>query len=251
MKKKSLFATALLSATMLMTPLVVNAEGDENWYVNDNFSVSCDAFQYSTHWCNGITLKTELTDANFMVSGIAHADDGSIKYIVLTSINGGINGMRGIMWTCDELKPFFPAEFKWEDFRLGDLLRFGDHIDQPLEKPIINPTENVEVLGNGIDILGEEFRKVIRHELIAVPRPGWEDTDAIKYFDVLKGDVNENDTIDILDVVALNKNLMEGYPLGCYSKYVADVNENNTPDSTDSLMILKELVGLTKDFVEQ
>ncbi len=203
-----------------------------------------------------MTLDTELTDANFMVSGIAHNEDDSINYIVLTSINGGINGERGVMWASEAYASYFPAGFSWSDLQLGDLLKFGRHIDQTLAIPIINPTEPVEVLGHGEDILGAEFRKVIRHELIATPRLGWETTDNVKYFDtiqgddMIQGDVNEDDEIDILDVIKLNKYTLGACSLGWYGKNVADVDNSGAVDSTDSLMILKEVVGLTENFEE-
>ena len=256
--KKSRFLTALLAFAMMIPPLTVSAEEEvpySAWFVDDSYSVSCDTFRYSTHWCNGMTLDTELTDANFMVSGIAYNEDDSIQYIVLTSINGGVNGCRGTMWASKGNAPYFPADFTWSDLRLGDLLKFGNHEGQELVIPIINPIEPVEVLGNGVDLLGEEFRKVIRHELIAAPRP-YSDYDDIKYCETLPdseifmGDVNEDEEIGILDVIKLNQYILGARSLGCYSKSVADVDNSGVLDATDSLLILKEVVGLTEHFEE-
>lgn len=256
--KKSRFLTALLAFAMMISPLTVSAEEEvpySAWFVDDSYSVSCDTFQYSTHWSYGITLDTELTDANFMVSGIAYNEDDSIQYIVLTSINGGVNGCRGVIEAGDGNANYFPADFSWSDLQLGDLLKFGDHIDQELVIPIINPTESVEVLGNGVDLLGEEFRKVIRHELIATPHPyGY--YDGVKYCETLPdsemfmGDVNEDEKIGILDVIKLNRYTLGSCSLGCYSKSVADVDNSGVLDATDSLLILKEVVGLTEHFEE-
>ena len=72
--------------------------------------------------------------------------------------------------------------------------------------------------------------------------PGLEKTSLIK------GDANE---VDILDVIAVNKHIMVNEPLTDEQKEAADVNQNGEVDEIDSLMILKEVVEITKDFVEK
>ncbi len=58
------------------------------------------------------------------------------------------------------------------------------------------------------------------------------------------GDVNCDGTVDILDVIVLNRNLLGGSELTAEGKKNADVNLDGTPSPADSLSILKYLVKL-------
>ncbi|MBR7084299.1 MAG: hypothetical protein IKI37_03880, partial [Oscillospiraceae bacterium] len=62
------------------------------------------------------------------------------------------------------------------------------------------------------------------------------------------GDVDENGTIDILDVITLNKALLGKELLSKQGNLNADVNQSGTPDSSDSLNIMKYIVGLVTEF---
>ncbi len=62
------------------------------------------------------------------------------------------------------------------------------------------------------------------------------------------GDVNCDDTIDILDVLTLNKNLLAGYPLSDQASLNADTDGDGVPTSTDALNILKFTIGLITSF---
>ena len=63
--------------------------------------------------------------------------------------------------------------------------------------------------------------------------------------DVVYGDVDVNGTVDILDVVAINKSLLGGLTLSKEGKVNADVDLDTQIDSTDALNILKAVVKLT------
>ncbi len=58
------------------------------------------------------------------------------------------------------------------------------------------------------------------------------------------GDVNGDDAIDIMDVIALNKYILGSMKLDDQAKANADADGNGTLDSTDSLNILKYVVEL-------
>lgn len=60
------------------------------------------------------------------------------------------------------------------------------------------------------------------------------------------GDVNESGEVDIIDVIALNKNLLTGEALTPMGKLNADVNQNGQPDEADALAILQYKVGILK-----
>ncbi|MCR4647124.1 MAG: dockerin type I repeat-containing protein [Oscillospiraceae bacterium] len=61
-----------------------------------------------------------------------------------------------------------------------------------------------------------------------------------------KGDVTLDTDIGITDVIALNRNIMTGDLLCDTAKQNADINGNGTPDETDSLNLLKYIVGINE-----
>ena len=54
-----------------------------------------------------------------------------------------------------------------------------------------------------------------------------------------------------MDVIAANKAILGSYTLCDTARKNADISGDGTPDETDSLAILKEVVGITEGFVEQ
>ncbi|MBQ9695159.1 MAG: endo-1,4-beta-xylanase [Oscillospiraceae bacterium] len=68
--------------------------------------------------------------------------------------------------------------------------------------------------------------------------------------DVLLGDVDGNNKIELLDVIMLNKSLLGMVELEDTQMIAADVDRSGSPDSSDSLFILKYTVSLIADFAE-
>ncbi len=66
--------------------------------------------------------------------------------------------------------------------------------------------------------------------------------------EIMLGDVDLDEKINILDVIVLNKNLLGKEPLTAPQKTNADVDKSGEPDSNDSLTILKYIVGLVTNF---
>ncbi len=62
------------------------------------------------------------------------------------------------------------------------------------------------------------------------------------------GDVTGDQNINILDVIALNKNILGKEMLTPAQQKCADVDRNGTPDAVDSLSVLKYIVGLLNHF---
>ncbi len=60
----------------------------------------------------------------------------------------------------------------------------------------------------------------------------------------LPGDVNEDGTVDVLDIILLNKNLLGGGSLTAQGRQNADVDDDGTASPNDSLMIMKYIVKL-------
>ena len=61
---------------------------------------------------------------------------------------------------------------------------------------------------------------------------------------ILWGDANVDGEVDIMDVIAVNKNLLGSGSLSAQGKLNADVDEKNGVDTTDSLNIIKLVVEL-------
>ncbi len=62
--------------------------------------------------------------------------------------------------------------------------------------------------------------------------------------DIMYGDINDDKTIDIMDVIALNKFLLGSSTLDDAAKARADVDLSKQIDSTDSLIVLKRVVEI-------
>ncbi|MBQ4465623.1 MAG: hypothetical protein II916_06650 [Oscillospiraceae bacterium] len=105
--------------------------------------------------------------------------------------------------------------------------------------------------GSGISIFGENFRKVMNRRMLHGFDFEFFNADYVIHeedYEVVTGDINDDDSIDILDVVTVNKHLLGASTLRAYGKMAADTDGNNTLDTTDSLNILKYTVELIDHF---
>lgn len=259
MKKK---LTALLTAFLCLNGSVfaipANA-AEANNVLEKTYSYSTDTFSYTSNGRRGFTLDTELVDPQFMVVAVLESivNPGEIGDYLVTSVNHSAGlGMIYETVAYDELGV---------ELQVGDFIRF-DGFDglydtlayvYPIYMPIprADGEKSMVHLGNGMDIFGEDFAKVIRTQMVLeqevldgyfVRYPIF--TEIHPYLVIVKGDVNIDDEISILDCLALNRNLLIGEPLCDYAKSVADINGNGAPDSGDALSILKECIGLTENF---
>lgn len=58
------------------------------------------------------------------------------------------------------------------------------------------------------------------------------------------GDINEDESVNILDVIAINRAVLGKDELSDTQANAADINRNGVPDSEDALSVLKYVVGL-------
>ena len=68
--------------------------------------------------------------------------------------------------------------------------------------------------------------------------------------EILSGDADGNGTINILDVISINKAILGKETLAPEQLKAIDFNHNDKPDSEESLTILKYIVGLVTSFTE-
>ncbi|MBR7083637.1 MAG: leucine-rich repeat protein, partial [Oscillospiraceae bacterium] len=66
--------------------------------------------------------------------------------------------------------------------------------------------------------------------------------------EITLGDADCSGEVDILDVITVNKAILGKESLSEYGLQATDFNGNSKPDSTESLTILKFIVGLITDF---
>jgi hypothetical protein len=86
-------------------------------------------------------------------------------------------------------------------------------------------------------------------ELEGTSEPG-EELSSEHGLEIKKGDVNLDEIVDIIDVITLNKAILGSVKLSELQQTAADVNKDNQINSTDSLLILREVIGATSNFIE-
>lgn len=243
MKKKM---NALIAAMMFVpfSLFNVNCHAEEtvkNW----DYYAALDDYAVYSEYCAAHGLKAEETLPNrkelpcydsYVYQGYVIFDD------MIVSLEEGKNftDEEEMSHRTDASYYGFPKEWIVKDdnpleiYNLGGVLtfRFNRHAAE---------TEGIRAnLVNGyrieLTILNSDFAKDYPIQNIGAVRPDGELN--------LLGDVNLDGTVDIMDVILVNK-----YILGCNElteaqQLTADVNQDGTVDNTDSLTILKFAIGV-------
>lgn len=200
-----------------------------------------------------------LKNANYMVTGVFYYESGS-KYYTLMPVNG-LKDYPSYARAFTMAKTFdnFP---ECQDLQPGDFLYITkgtwaeSHVPELFPPSTHSRTEQssleVEYIGYGTDILGEEFADVIIQELAMSPNyitnQRYDGYDLPEGSNILvkRGDVTNTGEVNIVDVIAVNKNILGKETLNARGQLAADVNQNCKVDSGDSLEILKYVVGLNE-----
>ncbi len=248
-KKMTALFTAFLCLTATITAVQVNAV-DAEVDLDAVYSIATDTFTYTNNnfynYQSGFFLESELAEPDFMVVGMEYSKSNpeELYAYIVTPINELGEGIGRL------LVQTATSELGDQQLEVGDLLM----VDGLVEWLLVYPTTYFPVeegtmscLGNGVDIFGEEFERVIRLQLV-IEQSAYQEEAAVWGIDLIKGDVNVDDTLNVLDCLTINKNLLAGAPLCDYARLAADINENGAPDTDDSLAILKETLGITENF---
>lgn len=229
---------------------------------------TCDTFRYGVyertdnngkkHYSGGI-LESDV-DANFVVTGVFY-NEGSDTPCLYTLNSLKQFGEKNMQFTAGHGN--FEEFLNGQVLKPGDVLCIKNAMVAEVYPACLHMSKadgaSLEVLGSGVDVFGEDFKKVLYYEMYDEPLISWEDAPLsesgyvyeLYNNDILDtGNLNNDGKINLLDVVALNKNLMTGYQLGSYAKGCADVDSNGTVDAVDSLNILKYCIGLVESFEE-
>ena len=265
MKKNNKLIAALCAMAMAVSSFgafsasALSDEGREillknmNYFANKSYSVESDTFQYLEE--NGrMQLATDLLDYDkgiyYMVSGVIY---GTGEYVAKDKVD---NVCLTMMLSPDEkghgervLLYKIPEGFDFATVQIGDIYRQVGGGAVLETAPGMLSTSKMELVGNGLDLFGEDFQKVIDYEYLTDQEILNKGDQAIN--EPLLGDVRNDGGLDFLDVIALNQYLLGSCTLDAYSREGADVDKNGIVDTPDSLMILKEVVEVTKDFEEK
>ncbi|MDE5564249.1 MAG: dockerin type I repeat-containing protein [Oscillospiraceae bacterium] len=249
MKKRLMSTlTALLCMTSLSTGLQTSASDSVLKYtlVTDTFAyANNNAYGYQ----NGFLLETDLVDADFMVVGMQYYEDHPDELFgyLITPINCdwiGSGGL-GILYT-----ETVTHEIGDQQLRVGDLLHVdGDYGCADIYPTLYNFDEaTLSYVGYGVDIFGDAFLQVIRSQLVVeqAEYDYWKDVkNGHMLYDIslIKGDVNANGSVDVLDCIVLNKHLLGVMPICDYGRVVSDMNQDNEVDIFDLALLKRELIN--------
>ena len=258
MKKKiKALLTAALCLTSSITAIPANAAEVEVElaikYKTDTFTYTSAPFYAGFYLSNPLSVK-----ADFMVVGDGYVMADQEYGYLLSGVNDYAN--NGVIFVQSSA---VEEQCGISQLKNGDLLTIHNNWSTCLMKTFptaivpVEFEEPWEYLGNGVDLFGEEFEKVIRmqqvfahidfYEEVSVESV-WCSFDLLKDLPYVKGDVTVDDLLTITDCLAINKNLMAGTPLNSYATLAGDINENGMLDSADSLSILKEVLQITENF---
>ncbi len=261
MKRKLRVLGICLGMLLALSP--VNAFAAEETAID----IQTDSFSYHTtspyrlqdmpsiwHMDRTDTLTAEGTTATLMITGVYQYKDSDSSVYTYVRLNYR-SAERGKFSTWR-----WGAVMGDDQPEVGDLIEAKNFTVMESNPPQLGAPEGYRNLGNACDILGEEFMDVIRHELrlsyfYGLGEYTLDDVELPPVSvspEIMKpGDVYQDDELNIIDVIGTNKYLLGASVLDERAEIAADVNWDGTVDTTDSLMILKEVVEVTKDFVEK
>lgn len=266
-KCSAFLLAGILGSSTLMTPMTAAGIYDNNNYLGAFYcvppiSIESEKFSYAVNregqntYFHFQTTVPEVQNAKHhlvMLAGFAYDADGNIENYYFQQMQTETDdiyyrGFFKFFFGVKDMARLLP-DVDTSTLQVGDL--FNMDMSSIVESfPGMAAPNAAIYLGHGEDLLGTDFRKVIRHSFIS-ERPGvYADNPVTAPFDFVTGDITEDDEVDIMDAIALNKYLLGSNKLSWYGSLTADVDKNTVLDSTDSLMILKEVVGITTDFVE-
>ncbi|MDE6657425.1 MAG: dockerin type I repeat-containing protein [Oscillospiraceae bacterium] len=234
-------------------------------YLPVHMNASAEIIKTYPDWCNGFDFENH--KANFVITGAYYSGDSTTpyEYSVTYLTNYSINEETGNKyWSGDchevigvgQLTPYLENT---ENLKIGDLLYIPVfcvaevvpgciHIDQ-IDQDMLDAVE-VDYIGNGKEIFGDEFMKAVRNDLLrdmdeTYMNP-WTLGSNQRYetFDIINGDATEDGEVSIADVVMITKAVLGKESMQGYSQYVSDINKNWHVDASDALSVMQYIVGL-------
>lgn len=275
-KLKSVMA-GLLCLACLPVPLTASAECTvterdytyEKWdgeHEAHEVIIESDLFKYTVsgtfydrlgnptdelHYTSPGVLETDVVDFNYIVTCVLYREDGVTPSGYILDSPLPYRATDYYARYDDVIAPYLEGELP----QVGDLLLLKNYLIAETVFPVLEVGdlgyEGIPIThnyGSAIDLLGEDFKKVLYYEMYDEPMVvtasgARKVSESGEIYDL--GNLNNDDSVDLIDVVMLNKHLMTGYSIGYYAKGCADVDRNGVVDEVDSLNILKSIIGLT------
>ena len=242
MKKK---VATLLAVSICMCSLLSPISGNADASLSA-VTISTDTFTYTAKY-HGFDFESELASPDFMVIGCDYSirDPEKISSYFVVPINQKTKEVGTI--SANYIKEYLGDVSLYA----GDLLQIDEtwltaESSPPQYVPIEDST--LTFLGNGVEVFGDEFKKVVFMQLVHEYMKFDYDAPGSCKLNWIQGDVTIDDALNILDCIVINKHLLTGSELCDYAKFVGDIDANGKLDFTDSLAILKESIGITVDF---
>ncbi|MDE5736889.1 MAG: dockerin type I repeat-containing protein [Oscillospiraceae bacterium] len=244
MKKK---ISAILAMILTISCLPIN--------IKTNAETSAKYLSWCSDWCNQLD-----DEVSFIVTGVY---EGTVEkgYAVRDLQKGNVIGTMYFGNVQLEGK---------EELEVGDMFYVTSEWlliaeIEPAEIGIMHeqfngnaevPELELKYIANGIELWGDSFVEALRNQL------NWELKQEEYYGDVfydigilavedtdkiLKGDVNENGEVDILDIIVVNKAILGQTKLSISAQKASDIDGDSIVSPSDSLAIMTYIVGLTEE----
>ncbi len=255
------YAEDFIVETAPAKPIYDGITGEITRYTLPEVTIKTDNFTYTSNtkvsYREGFYLISDIASPDLMVIGECWGEGDVFCGLLVTPINCLGYGIKNLEHGIGMI-PTYTLDYHFgeeQDFEIGDLIQVRDGslcsgggiytTDNEIE-----PDVKMECIGNGVDIFGEEFARVIRMQMVIDQKmvDSWYESERGRTYEIVKGDVNIDDELSVLDCLAINRNLLIGEPLCDYAKLAGDINENGVIDAVDSLSILKECINITENF---
>lgn len=245
--KKKMFA--ILTALCCIFPSVsMTAEAAAIPELLDGEEIICenDAFLWTNYHCYYKNLEESELPRMLVTGMYSNQGETEICYYMLSDMAYG-QGTE-ILVSAEEVRKQLQEDSEMPV--LGDFLECNASVMEtwPGQLGFYEEEGCIRNLGHSTDLFGQEFNKVIHHYLNVNAARENEWNANLTSIDIYYGDIDDNDSVDIVDVIVLNKNLLTGYAVNDYGQTAADVDHNGIVNATDSLNILKYVVGIIDDF---
>lgn len=190
--------------------------------------------------------KLEKIPANtiYMVTGVYYLENDATTPVHYTLSPLNYNDV--ILISSESVKSCLTEDS--EPLAYGDVLYCDAKMIAEIYPSELEFYTEIRNLGKGTDIFGEEFIRVMNCRFTMDVKEYGDENNYIadlSGIDILTGDVDDTEEIDILDVIALNKSVLGKVGLTPYGELSADVNGDGKVDAVDCLAIMRYIVGLT------
>ena len=257
MKKTAVIFSVFFSVSMMSQRLNANAGlAYYNYRPNTPYEVQTEQFHY-TYTDNYGTkiLETDITNANWMITGVFYQqDETEPSFYTAVGFEYGDRGNifpRNLSAWIGEKTLAVGDLLYVEDMRTAEVVPV-DYIPYAGTYYDKEKRNTVAYIGHGTEVFGSAFAKVIRHELVTAGITYLYDDENynadISGADIIFGDVTEDESVDIRDVILLNRAIFGKAELNNYAVLASDFNGDGMPDAEDSLILMKYIVGLITTF---